>query len=275
MKIALYTRKGSQIDNPKLSYLEQRLRDLNDDIFYCSKDDIPSSLEDTDLVLSLGGDGTFLEAVAFLKDRQKPIAGINFGKLGFLTTAKIDDGDNKWIEDLAKGSYNIENRLLLQAEGDSLPSNLHPYCLNEFSLLRQKSIMNISVSVDGKSLPSYWADGLLVATPTGSTAYALSIGGPVIIPSASCLIICPFAPHNLNIRPIVVSSDSIIDIKFTSNDGTARMAMDNHSCDINSGSTIRLKKAPYYARYVSLRDMSFIDALRDKLMWGEDIRNSI
>lgn len=275
MKIALFRREASHIDENKLNYLARRLTALGADIFYCTSAGSDNLPEDTDLMLSLGGDGTFLAAVDFLKGRQIPVAGINFGRLGFLTTARVEDGPNNWIEDLVGRKFDIEPRLLLQTSGVELPEGVHPYCLNEFSLMRLgPSMLEITVSIDGKALPTYWADGVLVATPTGSTAYSLSVGGPIVAPTTDCLIICPTAPHNLNVRPIVVNAGSRISIRFKSKDNSANMSVDNHGFRISSDKCITLSQAPHRALYVTLRDMSFIDALRDKLMWGDDFRNN-
>jgi len=276
MKIALFRRENSHIDEKKLNYLADRLAALGAKTYSCTAVDGDIIGEDTDLMLSLGGDGTFLAAVDFLKGRRIPVAGINFGRLGFLTTAKVDEGANGWIEDLVAGRFDIEPRLLLQVGGIELPEGVHPYCLNEFSLMRSGgSMLEITVSIDGKALPTYWADGVLVATPTGSTAYSLSVGGPIVAPTTDCLIICPFAPHNLNVRPIVVSASSVIDLSFTGKDRKdANMSVDNHGFQVKSGTSVTLSQAPHKALYVTLKNMSFIDALRDKLMWGDDIRNN-
>ena len=275
MKIALFRREGSRIDETKLNYLAGRLGALGAETYSCTSADEDAITDDTDLLLSLGGDGTFLAAVDCLKGRQIPVAGINFGRLGFLTTAKVDEGPNSWIEDLVSGRFDTEPRLLLQVSGVKLPDGMHPYCLNEFSLMRLgPSMLKISVSIDGKALPAYWADGVLVATPTGSTAYSLSVGGPIVAPTTNCLIICPIAPHNLNVRPIVANASSTIEISFTSKDNAANMSFDNHGFNVVSGHSVTLSQAPHKALYVTLRDMSFVDALRDKLMWGDDIRNN-
>lgn len=275
MKIALFRREASHIDENKLNYLTARLTALGAELFCCTSAGDGSLPEDTDLLLSLGGDGTFLAAVDYLKGRQIPVAGINFGRLGFLTTARVDEGDNSWIEDLVGKRFDIEPRLLLQVSGTELPEGVHPYCLNEFTLMRiGPSMLQITVSIDGKALPTYWADGVLVATPTGSTAYSLSVGGPIVAPTTDCLIICPAAPHNLNVRPIVVNAASEIKISFKSKDNAAAVSVDNHGFHVGSDSCITLSQAPHKALCVTLRDMSFIDALRDKLMWGDDIRNN-
>lgn len=275
MRIALFRREGSHIDETKSNYLADRLRSLGADVVYCTSADSDTVSDGTDLLLSLGGDGTFLAAVDFLKGRQIPVAGINFGRLGFLTTAKVDEGPNDWIEDLVEGRFDIEPRLLLQASGIELPEDVHPYCLNELSLMRLgPSMLEITVTIDGKALPAYWADGVLVATPTGSTAYSLSVGGPIVAPTTECLIICPIAPHNLNVRPIVVSAASTVEICFRSKDNAANMSVDNHAFSISPGTCVTLSQAPHKALYVTLKDMSFIDALRDKLMWGDDSRNN-
>ncbi|MBR5735300.1 MAG: NAD(+)/NADH kinase [Bacteroidales bacterium] len=275
MKIALFRRDGSHIDENKLNYLSGRLEELGVEVFSCTSADSNGIPDGTNLMLSLGGDGTFLAAVDYLKGRQIPVAGINFGRLGFLTTAKVDDGCNSWIEDLVSRRFDIEPRLLLQVSGIELPEGIHPYCLNEFTVTRLgPSMLQITVSIDGKALPTYWADGVLVATPTGSTAYSLSVGGPIVAPTTDCLIICPVAPHNLNVRPIVANAGSEIKISFTSKDKAANMSVDNHGFQVSSGSSVSLSQAPHKALYVTLRDMSFVDALRDKLMWGDDIRNN-
>ena len=275
MTIALFRREASHIDENKVNYLAGRLTALGADICWYTSSDGKELSEDTDLLLSLGGDGTFLAAVDFLKGRQIPVAGINFGRLGFLTTARVDEGENSWIEDLVNSRFNIEPRLLLQVSGVDLPEGVHPYCLNEFTLMRLgPSMLQITVSIDGKALPTYWADGVLVATPTGSTAYSLSVGGPIVAPTTECLIICPTAPHNLNVRPIVVNAGSEIKISFKSKDNAASMSVDNHGFQVTSDNCVTLSQAPHKALCVTLRDMSFIDALRDKLMWGDDIRNN-
>ena len=271
MLIAVYGRNIDK-DDSKVWLLIQRLRAGGADVYFY-KDHFE---EGTDMVLALGGDGTFLRAITALRDRHIPIAGVNFGRLGFLTSAKVEDDGNNWIDDLVDGKYSIQNRLLLKSVSTTIPREIYPYALNEFSIQRQgPSMLQISISIDGKPLPAYWADGVVVATPTGSTAYSLSVGGPVVTPDSDVLIISPIAPHNLNIRPIVAPASSALEITFTSKAAqSAVVTLDNRSFTAPVGSTFTVTKAEYSASCVSFGQQSFIDALRDKLLWGEDKRNS-
>lgn len=291
MVIALFGRGVGLVDADKLSILLNRLDSCGITLCYhkflyermnaflykipagtifSSVDDLPN---ETDLMLSLGGDGTFLRSITLLKGRQIPVAGINFGRLGFLTTAKVGMGSNNWIDDIISGRYSIEKRMILEVDSETLPKNFYPYSLNEVSIIRRKNgIMGLDVMLDGRKLPTYWADGLVVSTPTGSTAYSLSVGGPVVTPDCDVLILAPVAPHNLNVRPIVLSSNTTIEIEIHSN---AVISLDNRFFDADSGVKIVVKKADYQVNYVSLFDTNFVDALRDKLLWGGDVRNEI
>jgi len=271
MKIALYNRDR----NDGVEALKVRLREKGASLACYGEDfyswaDLP---EDTGLFLSLGGDGTFLQSLTFIRDRGIPVAGINFGRLGFLTTARADEGDH-WIDELMTGNYSVEERSLLQVTCDGLPDQFYPYALNEVSLQRRgASMLQVHVRIDGRALPTYWADGLVVATPTGSTAYNLSVGGPVVMPSSEVIVIAPIAPHNLNVRPLVVPIDAAVELTFHSRERGALLTLDNRSCELPSGTTVSLARGRYGLRYVSLSDNNFIGALRTKLLWGEDRRN--
>lgn len=295
MKIALYGRKiaesgaeglrqlleglvskGAELcyNRSFYEYLSNNLGPMPEGSFFETPDEIP---EQTSLILSLGGDGTFLRSVPLLRGRRIPVAGINFGTLGFLTTAKMTDADNDWISDLASGHWKIEERMLLQADvtPDILPKGFYPFALNEVTIHRiTASMLQIDIAVDGRPLPSYRADGVVIATPTGSTAYSLSVGGPVATPDSRLIILAPIAPHNLNIRPLVVSSESKIEVSFMAKGGRATVSVDNRSFEAPSGTKIVIGSADYTASCVSLGGQTFIDALRDKLLWGEDIRNN-
>lgn len=230
--------------------------------------------KDARLLLTLGGDGTFLKSLSLVRDSGVPIAGINFGRLGFLTAAKAGEGENGWIDRLVEGDYTVEERQLLKVESDALPDGFYPYAGNECSIQRQgASMLAIDVRLDGRPIPTYWADGIVTATPTGSTAYSLSVGGPIVMPGSEVFILAPIAPHNLNMRPIVIPQDSAIDMVFTAREGNAVLTVDNRSVVLPSGSNIRILKGDYGFRYVSLSDNTFINALRTKLLWGEDRRN--
>ncbi|MFA6712979.1 MAG: NAD(+)/NADH kinase [Bacteroidales bacterium] len=248
------------------------LKSIKKTKLFSSAADLP---EDVNLFLSLGGDGTFLTSLAFVRDRSIPVAGINFGRLGFLTTAKVEIGENKWIDDLLNGCFSIEKRALIKLKSPSVQKEFYPYAINEISIQRQDSVMlSIEVRINGMGLPQYWADGLVIATPTGSTAYSLSVGGPIVLPDSQVLIIAPIAPHNLNVRPLVVPIDSTLEVIVHSQKREAIVTMDNRSFVVASGEKMIISKGEYFFNYVSLFDSNFIGALNDKLLWGEDKRNN-
>lgn len=237
--------------------------------FFTDAKDLPS---DINMFVSLGGDGTFLESLTLVQQRQIPIAGINFGRLGFLTTACVS-GDNPWIDDLLNGKYSIEERALLTLEGIDDSEQIYPYALNEITIQRSApSMLEIDVAINGQKLPKYWADGIVIATATGSTAYSLSIGAPVVMPSSSVLIIAPIAPHNLNVRPLIVPDDSVIEISYCGRNPSAILTVDNRFINIGSKKVIKISKGKYPLKTISVNN-NFIAALNQKLLWGEDKRN--
>lgn len=227
---------------------------------------------DTDIFLSLGGDGTFLESLTMVRERGVPIAGINFGRLGFLTTACVEE-ENPWIENLIKGEYAIEERTLLHFCKESMPDGFYPYAMNEITIQRiTPSMLEIDIAIDGQKLPKYWSDGILVATATGSTAYSLSIGGPVVAPDSKVLIIAPISPHNLNVRPLIVPDSSKVEISFQGRSPKALLTVDNRSFDLGAGEKVTIAKGEFPIKSVSINN-NFIAALNQKLLWGEDKRN--
>lgn len=271
MKIALYKRDrndGIEAVRRVLSEKGASVVCYGEDFFSC--EDLPA---DTDLFLSLGGDGTFLQSLTFVRDRGIPVAGINFGHLGFLTTARADEPG--WVDALLSGRYTVEERSLLRVTCAELPDGFYPFALNEVSLQRRGTgMLQIKVCIEGRELPTYWADGLVIATPTGSTAYNLSVGGPVVMPSSSVMVVAPVAPHNLNVRPLVVPMDAAIELSFRSRGPGALLTLDNRPCEIPSETTVSIVRGRYGLRYVSLSDDNFIHALQTKLFWGEDRRNA-
>lgn len=229
-------------------------------------------LPDTDLFLSLGGDGTFLESLTMVRDRNIPIAGINFGRLGFLTTACVDE-NNPWIEKLVTGDYTIEDRTLLHLGKDVMPEGFYPYAMNEITIQRTSpSMLEVDIAIDGQRLPKYWSDGILVATATGSTAYSLSIGGPIVTPDSKVLIIAPIAPHNLNVRPLIVPDSSTVEISFQGRNPQALLTVDNRSFTLEAGEKVTITKGNFPIKTISINN-NFIAALNQKLLWGEDKRN--
>ncbi|MBQ2148549.1 MAG: NAD(+)/NADH kinase, partial [Bacteroidales bacterium] len=213
MKIALYNRDRQA----GVEAVKRRLREKGATLVcygedFTSWEDLPA---DTELFLPLGGDGTFLQALTFVRDRGIPVAGINFGHLGFLTTARADE--EGWVDALLAGRYSVEERSLIRVTCAAFPEAFYPFALNEVSLQRRgASMLQIRVRIDGRDLPTYWADGLVISTPTGSTAYNLSVGGPVVMPSSEVMVIAPIAPHNLNVRPLVVPMSAAVELTFRS-----------------------------------------------------------
>lgn len=243
-----------------------------DGVVFSSFEDLPKA---TSLFLALGGDGTFLNSASIVRDSEIPVAGINFGRLGFLTTAKVQEDENNWIDFLIEGKFNIQKRSLLKIDGCGLPSMTFPYALNEISIQRKTPFMiGIDLKINGYAVPTYWADGLLVATPTGSTAYSLSVGGPIVAPGSNVFIIAPIAPHNLNIRPLIVPDESELEIAIRTRIDGALMTVDNKQFCISSSDVIHLSKAKFEMNNVTFSKAGFFAALQEKLLWGEDKRNN-
>ena len=231
--------------------------------------------EKTNFFFSLGGDGTFLSALPFLRDSNIPIVGLNFGRLGFLTSSKIADNGstNKWLENLLGGKYTTAPRPLLELECEEAPQDFYPFALNEFALQREgPAVLEMNIKINGQQVPGYVADGVLVSTPTGSTAYSLSAGGPIVLPECNVLNLVPIAPHNLNVRPLVLPSSSVVEISFSTRYNCARVTADNRSFNVSPGKTIKIKQSST-ALTVVTPDIDFMSALNKKLYWGADRRN--
>ena len=230
---------------------------------------------ETDLVLSMGGDGTYLSAAHAVADIGLPILGVNFGRIGFLCENRPEAVKQALLE----GNFSIEYRTVLNTtlKGPEARKaiGLLPYSVNEVALHRSgSSVLGIHVSVDGEPLPTYWADGLLVATSSGSTAYSLSVGGPICLPDTKVLVLAPIAPHNLNVRPIVLPESAKVDISFESRDGRATMSTDNRTVEIRPEWTIHVEMAQFSLKRIRLAESGFVKALTSRLFWGEDMRNN-
>ena len=240
-----------------------------DEIFNGNKD----LRKDIDFVISMGGDGTFLDTLSLVRDSNIPVIGINSGKLGFLASIPKEDIHNA-IKALYEKKYTIEKRSLLRVEsGNDIFPDFN-YALNDMTIQKKGSEMiTIHVYLDNQFLNTYWADGLIIATPTGSTAYSLSAGGPILLPNTSNFIISPISPHNLTIRPIVVPDGSEIMLKPEGRCSKYLVSMDHRSKIVDKSINIRIKKAPYSMSVLRLEDTDFYSTLRNKLMWGIDRRN--
>lgn len=243
---------------------------LPGDIF-SSGDDLPA---DVDVFLSLGGDGTFLSSLTMVGKRDIPVAGINFGRLGFLTSSGSGDSACAIVDRMMAGDYQVRRKSLLEVRGGGLGPDFYPYALNEVSLQRYgPNMIAIEVTIDGMKVPTYWADGLLIATPTGSTAYSLSVGGPVVLPDSSVFIITPMAPHNLNVRPLIVPDSSVVEVTFRSDGRRTLLSADNRFTDAAEDASVTVRRAGFSLACVTFGWESFFEALSEKLLWGEDRRN--
>jgi NAD+ kinase len=224
-------------------------------------------------MLSLGGDGTFLESVAFVEESSIPVLGINFGRLGFLANISTEDVDDA-IDMLLTGKYSIEKRSLLQVVTNPNPFVDYPYGLNDLTLQKKgTSMITVNAFIDDEFLCTYWADGLIVATPTGSTAYSLSVGGPIISPTLSSLLISAIAPHNLTVRPFVIPDTCTLRLEVTGRSGEVLVSLDSYSYTLNLPLSLEVKKAPFHIGVVNLQGANFYKTLRNKLLWGADKRN--
>jgi NAD+ kinase len=227
-----------------------------------------------DAVFSLGGDGTFLEALLWVGATETPILGINMGRLGFLASiAKEYVKESLFL--LFKGQYEIENRALIQLESNTDLFNGKCFALNECAILRKDTSAMIMVKcyINGQYLNTYWADGLMVSTPTGSTGYSLSCGGPLMMPDAKDFIITPVSPHNLNVRPLIVSDNSELTFEIETRNRSFLISLDSRSETIENTVDIKIKRAPFDAKLIKIEGINFPDTIRNKLGWGFDKRN--
>jgi NAD+ kinase len=227
-----------------------------------------------DFLISIGGDGTMLDTVSLVRDSGIPVIGFNTGRMGFLSSISVDDMDEA-LNALMSKSYSIEQRSLLRLESVSNVFGEVNYALNELTIHKKDSasMMLIHATINGEYLNSYWADGLIVSTPTGSTAYSLSCGGPLMMPDSENFIITPIAPHNLNVRPMVISDKSKIDLKIEGRSKYYLAALDSRSATVKAEETISITKADFKFNLIRIKDLSFLHMIRKKLMWGMDLRN--
>ena len=267
MKLSYYIKDDKLELDPKVLGLLAELGAAGFEVCPARKaEDVPDG---TEMLLSFGGDGTYLSAAALATSLDLPVLGVNFGRMGFLSENKPEDVTPA----LLNKDYYVERRGMLSAEG-WCSADGPQLALNEICVLRQGAAMlGIDVSVDGRPLPTYWADGLLVATSSGSTAYSLSAGGPICMPDARVLIVAPVAPHNLNVRPLVVPDTADIRLSFRSRDGQVSLNVDNRAYSIPSDSSIAVRAVPEALGRVVLGGSNFIEALRARLLWGGDVRN--
>lgn len=229
-----------------------------------------------DLFFSIGGDGTILKSITYIKDLGIPLAGINTGRLGFLASIQKEE-IRQSVQKILDGNYNITERTLLSIEVTPKVKDIHTqnFALNEISVIRKNttSMIKVDTYLNDEFLTSYWSDGLIISTPTGSTGYSLSCGGPILEPNSSSIILTPIAPHNLNARPIVVPDSTIIKLKVSGREDSYLVSLDSRIASFDNASVLTIKKSSFTIKMIQLHDDSFIKTLRKKLLWGEDKRN--
>ncbi len=285
MKIAVYSRLSTpRHKNCALQLVENLLRRegvevLLHELFSRCLPQLPSGAsffadaaslpQGVTCLMSVGGDGTFLDAASMVAEANIPLVGVSAGRLGFLASIAIDKSGEA-IDEILSGKFVVEYRNLLRVEG--CPEGAC-YALNEVCLQKRgAAISEINVHINGEFLNTYWADGLIVATPTGSTAYSLSAGGPLVSPDASCMIISPIAPHNLSVRPIVIPDTAELSLEMITRSGSVIVGIDSKSYEMPAGVKLKVQKAANQVGFIKLSTNSFYRTLRSKLMWGLDAR---
>ena len=289
MRIAIHARKISEDRFPYLQLLLSELQGRNAKVvlskmLYDLLKDSPvrcdqfpvyqaQEIPDVDFVISVGGDGTLLDTVSHVRDKEFPILGINIGRLGFLATVS-QDKIKEAIDALYNRHFSFDYRTLVALDDFPLEDGLN-FALNDLTIIKKdtSSMIGVHAYVDGAYLNAYWADGLIIATPTGSTGYSLSCGGPVLSPQSSNLIITPISPHNLTVRPLVVPDDSVISIEIEDRDENRLLSLDSRSYPVSTHQKLAIRKAHFRVRLVKFEGYHFFNTLRQKLNWGLDVRN--
>jgi len=226
-----------------------------------------------DVLICVGGDGTILDTLSIVRDTGVPILALNTGRLGFLADVQLENLQHA-LDDIEKGNYSIEQRSLLQLDS-SHPLFDYNFALNDFVIHKKEtsSMIVVHAYLNGEFLNSYWSDGLIISTPTGSTGYSLSCGGPIIFPKSDSFVITPIAPHNLNVRPVVVSDDVVISFEIEGRASSYLASMDARSQSISGEVNMAIRKADHKLNLLRLSNIHFLDTLRSKLHWGFDRRN--
>ena len=270
--------KKIEYENSQIIIEEQFFKSFKKNIRFKNQpllfNDHESLKGNADFLISIGGDGTLLKATTYVRNSNIPIMGVNTGRLGFISSISTDQIDAA-ITDLYKENYKIDNRTLLEVNTSNELFGKQNFALNEVAVTKKdtSSMIKVDAYIDNEFLNSYWADGLIVSTPTGSTGYSLSCGGPIIMPHTGNIIITPIAQHNLNVRPIVVEDESTIKLKVVDRDDLALISLDSRSRAFESSVEIIIKKAGFKIKLINPNFNSFLSTVRNKLMWGIDKRN--
>lgn len=240
---------------------------------FSSYEDLDSSF---DILISIGGDGTILRAVTYVRDLGIPILGINAGRLGFLAKVQKENIET-FLQKILDKKFSISERSLVSISCKPKNQDFSEinFALNEISVSRKDttSMITVETKLNGEYLTSYWADGLIISTPTGSTGYSLSCGGPVLTPEVNSLVLTPIAPHNLNARPLVIPDKTKIELKVSGREKQYLVSLDSRIATVNNDSILTVKKTPFKIKMIEIKEESFLVTLRNKLLWGEDKRN--
>lgn len=287
MKVAIYSRNSGSEDSAFVRHMVDYMRNLHNEIWigqnladqfpelpYFSNSRDLHRIPDLDFLFSLGGDGTLLESAGIVADCNIPVVGINTGRIGFLTGINKNDFEQAY-QMLEKGQYDLEERSLLHVETDHSNSLSYNFALNDITVhsYGDISLSTITVWVNGKKVNTYWADGLIIATPTGSTAYSLSCGGPIIMPYSDVNVITPIASHSLSVRPIVVPADHEIKMCIEGRSEQFLLMMDYQRTALPNPATITITREKFTIKTVRFHHVDFFTVIREKLMWGLDKRN--
>ncbi len=256
---------------PYFEKIEHELS-LGDNIcFYGNYNDLKNK---ADIMISIGGDGTILDTLPFIKDSGIPVLGINLGRLGFLSSISkneiVDALDNLWNK-----KYTIEPRTLLRLEKPEGIFHDQNFALNDITVYRNSktSLITVHVYLNDKFLNTYWGDGLIISTPTGSTAYSLSVGGPIVAPGTENFVVAPIASHNLTVRPIVIQDNNIIKIRTEGRKDSYVLSLDSHQTTMDINGELIIRKCDFKVNLIQMYDKDFYTTIREKLLWGKDIRN--
>lgn len=256
------------IDTPFYDFLKEKLQYMPANNGLLNENTL-----DIDIALSVGGDGTFLRTAARVNMQAVPILGINTGRLGFLADISSNEIDET-LEEIFKNYYKVEERILLHLDTENFQTEQHNYALNEVAILKRdtSSMITIHTYLNNDYLTTYQADGLIIATPTGSTAYSMSVNGPIIVPQSNSIVLTPVAPHSLNVRPLVIPDTTKIRLSVESRNDTFLVALDGRSEVFPGETELEITKADYSAKVVKRHNHTFYQTLREKLMWGADAR---
>ena len=290
MHVLLY---GQTVTDEHITYIQELITCLQNEQIKTSayspyrallteKTSIPDSVQamdalkgsEIDIVITLGGDGTILKAVTLIGQKQTPILGINLGRLGFL--ASIENRfAGQAVRQIARGMYTVESRVMIYLETDRDIFGDMRFALNDFTLHKRdtSSMITIHTYINGDYLTSYWADGLIISTPTGSTGYSLSCGGPIVFPNSGNFVITPVAPHNLNVRPIVISDSSVISFEIEGRSTNFLCTLDSRYETVTADYQLAVRKCDFKTRLIQLDNFSFLKTIHEKLTWGKDTRN--